>query len=359
MGGRVSVHARPSREQTPDATARAVRLTLARLDAWAGRLTRFDPASELSRLNASPSDRVRRRAHPDRRAGLGTRRRDAQRRHRGHRAARRAAAGRGRRLARGPPGGPGPPALVADPSRARRHGRSPGRAPLRSRRHREGLAGRPGARAHARRLGRRRCRRRHRDAGRRRRGLDHGRGRSSAAGGVAGDPPPPPRRRRRRLLRHRDLRDVRPPLVPGRRNASSPDRPADRATGPDRHRPGDGHRSHGAGGRGVREDRGHRRLRGGRTPARPARRPRPDPRHRDRRRPRHARPPGGSWHDVQGLRSRHAADSLGSRGGRRRDRARRDRTRRSCATSVSSGRHTARASRGCSNDWRPSWPTAR
>jgi len=58
MGGRVSVHARPSSEGTPDDTARAVRVTLRRIATWAGRLTRFDPASELSRLNAAPAARV-------------------------------------------------------------------------------------------------------------------------------------------------------------------------------------------------------------------------------------------------------------------------------------------------------------
>jgi len=58
MGGRVSVHARPSDELPPDAAKRAVRQTLARIGAWAGRLTRFDPASELSRLNAAPTTRV-------------------------------------------------------------------------------------------------------------------------------------------------------------------------------------------------------------------------------------------------------------------------------------------------------------
>jgi thiamine biosynthesis lipoprotein len=54
MGGRVSVHARPSVALTPAETARRVRMVLARIEAWAGRLTRFDPASELSQLNAAP-----------------------------------------------------------------------------------------------------------------------------------------------------------------------------------------------------------------------------------------------------------------------------------------------------------------
>ncbi len=58
MGGRVSIHARPAGALTPDAAARAVAMTLARIGAWAGRLTRFDPASELSRLNAAPPRHV-------------------------------------------------------------------------------------------------------------------------------------------------------------------------------------------------------------------------------------------------------------------------------------------------------------
>jgi FAD:protein FMN transferase len=58
MGGRVSVHARPSADLAPDGAARAVRVVLARIDAWADRLTRFDPASELSRLNAAAGSHV-------------------------------------------------------------------------------------------------------------------------------------------------------------------------------------------------------------------------------------------------------------------------------------------------------------
>jgi thiamine biosynthesis lipoprotein len=55
MGGRVSVHARPSGALTQADSARAVRAVVGRIGAWAGRLTRFDPASELSRLNAAPT----------------------------------------------------------------------------------------------------------------------------------------------------------------------------------------------------------------------------------------------------------------------------------------------------------------
>jgi thiamine biosynthesis lipoprotein len=58
MGGRVSVHTRPATGTTPDAAARSVRIVLARIGAWADRLTRFDPASELSRLNAARADQV-------------------------------------------------------------------------------------------------------------------------------------------------------------------------------------------------------------------------------------------------------------------------------------------------------------
>jgi thiamine biosynthesis lipoprotein len=42
----------------PGAPDRAIRLVLARIAAWAGRLTRFDDGSELSRLNAAKADRV-------------------------------------------------------------------------------------------------------------------------------------------------------------------------------------------------------------------------------------------------------------------------------------------------------------
>jgi thiamine biosynthesis lipoprotein len=58
MGGRVSVHVRPAPGTTPEAASRSASRVLARIAAWAGRLTRFDPASELSRLNASPAARV-------------------------------------------------------------------------------------------------------------------------------------------------------------------------------------------------------------------------------------------------------------------------------------------------------------
>lgn len=58
MGGRVSIHARPSGVLTPDRAEWAVRMVLARIEAWANRLTRFDRASELSRLNAAPASHV-------------------------------------------------------------------------------------------------------------------------------------------------------------------------------------------------------------------------------------------------------------------------------------------------------------
>lgn len=53
MGGVVAVQA------TGEATAPQLEATLDRVDAWARRLTRFDPASELRRLNDSRADRVR------------------------------------------------------------------------------------------------------------------------------------------------------------------------------------------------------------------------------------------------------------------------------------------------------------
>ncbi len=52
MGGTVTVHLVGD---APDGAPDAV---LDRIEAWAARLTRFDPSSELMRLNASPSDRV-------------------------------------------------------------------------------------------------------------------------------------------------------------------------------------------------------------------------------------------------------------------------------------------------------------
>ena len=56
MGGDVSIHAIDGAD-TALAAATMTRV-LDRLEAWAARLTRFDPASELMRLNASPSSRV-------------------------------------------------------------------------------------------------------------------------------------------------------------------------------------------------------------------------------------------------------------------------------------------------------------
>jgi thiamine biosynthesis lipoprotein len=56
MGGDVAIHVLDDSGATP--TAAIVEGVLDRLEAWAGRLTRFDPASELMRLNASPASRV-------------------------------------------------------------------------------------------------------------------------------------------------------------------------------------------------------------------------------------------------------------------------------------------------------------
>ncbi|HEY6058289.1 MAG TPA: FAD:protein FMN transferase [Candidatus Limnocylindrales bacterium] len=58
MGGQVSVHVRPSSSLSASAADRAARLILGRIEAWAARLTRFDPASELSRMNGAPTPTV-------------------------------------------------------------------------------------------------------------------------------------------------------------------------------------------------------------------------------------------------------------------------------------------------------------
>lgn len=58
MGGRVSVHVRPDSGAAGYVAGRAPDWILARIEAWAGRLTRFDTGSELSRLNAAGSGRV-------------------------------------------------------------------------------------------------------------------------------------------------------------------------------------------------------------------------------------------------------------------------------------------------------------
>ena len=56
MGGRVSVHALDADDRRPlQAAADGV---IDRIGTWAARLTRYDAASELSRLNADPGDRV-------------------------------------------------------------------------------------------------------------------------------------------------------------------------------------------------------------------------------------------------------------------------------------------------------------
>lgn len=68
MGGRVGIHirpARPPRDASADYSAiianqarHAAASTMRRIGSWAGRLTRFDTSSELSRLNADPADDV-------------------------------------------------------------------------------------------------------------------------------------------------------------------------------------------------------------------------------------------------------------------------------------------------------------
>lgn len=54
LGGRVGIHLRPASGDHL-AAARAGSAVLDRIEAWTVRLTRFDPSSELSRLNASRS----------------------------------------------------------------------------------------------------------------------------------------------------------------------------------------------------------------------------------------------------------------------------------------------------------------
>lgn len=61
MGGRVSVHVRSGlHHPLPDRLSleRAAKVALNRIEAWAGRLTRFDATSELSRLNDAPGPGV-------------------------------------------------------------------------------------------------------------------------------------------------------------------------------------------------------------------------------------------------------------------------------------------------------------
>jgi len=53
MGGEVAVHA------TGDVSRAAIDAVLDRVESWASRLTRFDPSSELMRLNNATSSRVR------------------------------------------------------------------------------------------------------------------------------------------------------------------------------------------------------------------------------------------------------------------------------------------------------------
>ena len=52
MGGCVGIHVIPGEGWSPDTAGVAVDSLLRRIGAWADRLTRFDPASELSRLNS-------------------------------------------------------------------------------------------------------------------------------------------------------------------------------------------------------------------------------------------------------------------------------------------------------------------
>ena len=52
MGGRVGIHVVPAEGWSPDAAGTAADILLRRIGAWADRLTRFAPASDLSRLNS-------------------------------------------------------------------------------------------------------------------------------------------------------------------------------------------------------------------------------------------------------------------------------------------------------------------
>jgi thiamine biosynthesis lipoprotein len=57
MGGRLAIYVQAADEDAPSADL-AVRRVAARVDRWAARLTRHDPASELSSLNADPAGSV-------------------------------------------------------------------------------------------------------------------------------------------------------------------------------------------------------------------------------------------------------------------------------------------------------------
>ena len=62
MGGRVSIHLRPSHPPTTegddDQAGRDALRVMRRIASWAERLTRFNPESELSRMNAAPTGSV-------------------------------------------------------------------------------------------------------------------------------------------------------------------------------------------------------------------------------------------------------------------------------------------------------------
>ncbi len=58
MGGIVSVHVRPPPQLAAADAEQAARTVVARIGTWARRLTRFDPGSELSVLNAAPDPDV-------------------------------------------------------------------------------------------------------------------------------------------------------------------------------------------------------------------------------------------------------------------------------------------------------------
>ncbi len=156
MGGRVGVHLDPAGELGRGGRARRAAdadAVLRRIAAWADRLTRFTTTSELSRLNAIRGPRCRSgrpsppcstgAAHAEGLTGgivdigLLDARLAAERIRRRRRRPRR----------RRPSVAFGGIAVVVARSSAARRGRPPpGRTPVRPRRHRQGVAGRPGAR---------------------------------------------------------------------------------------------------------------------------------------------------------------------------------------------------------------------
>ena len=298
MGGRLAIHldAEVAGRRSPgwrSARPTAAASVVARIDRWAGRLTRHSPDSELSALNADPRAEVP--VGPTLAAAL--------------RAGRLANAARAKAWPTSPCSTPGWPPKgsgaegrrsrgrwVVSPTprwslvaRAARGGRRPqaARAPLRSGRRRQGLDRRPRP-GPARRVARRGDRRRRRPGRPLRPGPDlgSGRGRSPEPGHVAGRAPPGGAGGAARSLGSGHVRHLRPPLERGRPPQPPPDRPSHRPAGRDRRRPGHGRGRLRAARRGPGQGRRHRRQRRGLRPAgqgRSPRRRRPDRPRRDAR----------------------------------------------------------------------------